>query len=53
MGRAPSLADLDDGNLKMTTDFRKVYATMLRGWMGLADTTGVLEGDYPPLDVFT
>ena len=27
--RHPSLTDLDDGNLKMTTDFRRVYATMI------------------------
>ena len=25
-GRHPSLTDLDDGNMKMTTDFRRVYA---------------------------
>jgi uncharacterized protein (DUF1501 family) len=35
----PSLEDLDaNGDLKMTTDFRSVYATMLREWMGFADT---------------
>jgi uncharacterized protein (DUF1501 family) len=33
-GRPPSLTDLDDGNLKMTTDFRSVYATMIREWLG-------------------
>ncbi|WP_433083048.1 DUF1501 domain-containing protein [Dactylosporangium sp. CA-052675] len=29
-GEQPSLADLDNGDLKFTTDFRKVYATLLR-----------------------
>ena len=30
-GQPPSLTDLDDGNLKMTTDFRRVYATAISG----------------------
>ncbi|MEV6923501.1 DUF1501 domain-containing protein [Dactylosporangium sp. NPDC051485] len=29
-GEQPSLADLDNGDLKFTTDFRSVYATLLR-----------------------
>jgi uncharacterized protein (DUF1501 family) len=29
-GTQPSLADLDNGDLKVTTDFRDVYATLLR-----------------------
>ena len=29
-GEPPSLTDLDDGDLKYTTDFRDVYATLLR-----------------------
>jgi uncharacterized protein (DUF1501 family) len=29
-GKQPSLTDLRDGSLKMTTDFRSVYATMLK-----------------------
>ncbi|MCY2952796.1 MAG: DUF1501 domain-containing protein [Planctomycetota bacterium] len=32
-GRHPSLTDLDDGDLKHTTDFRDCYATVLRGWL--------------------
>ena len=35
-GAYPSLTDLDDGDLKMTVDFRRVYATVLEGWLGLA-----------------
>jgi uncharacterized protein (DUF1501 family) len=30
-GEAPSLTDLDDGDLRHTTDFRDVYATLLDG----------------------
>jgi uncharacterized protein (DUF1501 family) len=51
-GTFPSLTDLDDGNLKMTTDFRSVYATMLNAWMGFDDTKSVLKGDFPTLPVF-
>ena len=34
-GAYPSLTDLVDGDLKMTVDFRRVYATVLEGWLGL------------------
>jgi uncharacterized protein (DUF1501 family) len=34
VGEQPSLTDLDDGDLKPTTDFRDVYATMLAGVLG-------------------
>jgi uncharacterized protein (DUF1501 family) len=29
------LLDLEDGDLKMTTDFRRVYATVLEDWLRL------------------
>jgi hypothetical protein len=35
--RVDQRADLDDGNL-MTTDFRRVYATMIKEWLGYDDT---------------
>ncbi len=46
-GEHPSLTDLDRGNLKMTRDFRSVYATMMKDWMGIEDTNTILKGDYP------
>ena len=49
--RPPSLTDLDDGNLKMTTDFRRVYATMIEEWLGYDDTAAVLKGAFEPLGV--
>ena len=52
-GTHPSLTDLDNGNLKMTTDFRRVYATLLNEWMGFEDSDTILKGEYPPLGVFT
>ena len=51
-GRHPSLTDLDDGNMKMTTDFRRVYATMIKEWLGYDDTAAVLKGSFEPLGVF-
>jgi uncharacterized protein (DUF1501 family) len=48
----PSLTDLDEGDLKLTTDFRSVYATMMKEWMGFDDTKSVLKGDYPTLGAF-
>jgi len=33
-GEPPSLTNLDaDGNLKFTTDFRRVYASLIEGWL--------------------
>ena len=51
-GRHPSLTDLDDGNLKMTTDFRRVYATMIDEWLGYDDTHKILKGSFEPTGVF-
>ncbi|MGQ0732383.1 MAG: DUF1501 domain-containing protein [Acidobacteriota bacterium] len=51
-GTHPSLTDLDDGNLKMTTDFRRVYATMIEEWLGYDRTEAVLKGRFAPLAVF-
>ncbi len=52
-GKFPSLTDLDEGDLKMTTDFRSVYATVIKEWMGFDDTKSVLKGDYPTLGIFS
>jgi uncharacterized protein (DUF1501 family) len=32
-GEPPSLTNLDNGNLRFTTDFRSVYATLLERWL--------------------
>ena len=48
----PSLTDLDQGDLKMMTDFRSVYATMMKEWMGFDDTKSVLKASFPTLGVF-
>ncbi len=51
-GKHPSLTDLDDGNMKMTTDFRSVYSTVIKEWLGYDDTAAVLKGQFAPLGVF-
>jgi uncharacterized protein (DUF1501 family) len=51
-GLHPSLTDLDDGNMKMTTDFRRVYATAIKEWLGYDQTQAVLKGTFAPMGVF-
>jgi uncharacterized protein (DUF1501 family) len=51
-GQAPSLTDLNaDGNVQHTTDFRRVYATLMSSWMG-ADSQALLNGRFEALPVF-
>jgi uncharacterized protein (DUF1501 family) len=47
LGEAPKLLDLQDGDLKMTVDFRRIYASVLRDWLDLPSQT-VLDGDFEP-----
>jgi uncharacterized protein (DUF1501 family) len=52
-GTPPSLTKLDAGdNLIYTTDFRRVYATMISGWLGYPDTHTMLRGDFEGFDMF-
>ena len=48
IGAHPSLTDLDDGDLKHHTDFRRVYATLIEKWLGF-DSRPVLAQTYEPL----
>ena len=34
-GKHPSLTDLTEGDLRYHTDFRRVYATLLEGWLNV------------------
>jgi uncharacterized protein (DUF1501 family) len=45
VGKHPSLSDLDADDLKFHTDFRRVYATMLDGWLG-CDSKAVLGAKW-------
>jgi len=47
-GERPSLVDLERNNLKFTTDFRSVYATVLEDWLG-APSELVLGGRHERL----
>jgi uncharacterized protein (DUF1501 family) len=53
LGVAPSLQDFDaGGNLRMTTDFRRVYASVIEGWLGMEDAAAILGESFEPLDLF-
>jgi uncharacterized protein (DUF1501 family) len=47
-GKTPLLGDLEDGNLKWSTDFRSVYATLLAGWLRLP-AEAILDGKFPEM----
>jgi uncharacterized protein (DUF1501 family) len=52
-GDLPSLTLLDEGdNLIATTDFRRVYATAMDGWLSPGISSRVLGGEFPALPVF-
>lgn len=48
-GAAPSLTQLDDGDPQFTTDFRRVYATLLERWLE-RPSQPVLGEAFTPLD---
>lgn len=52
VGKHPSLADLDAGDLKYHTDFRRVYASLLDGWIG-CDSKAVLGAKWEPVPELT
>jgi uncharacterized protein (DUF1501 family) len=50
IGQHPSLKDLDFGDLKFHTDFRRVYATLLDQWLG-CDSKIVLGDKWDHVDL--
>lgn len=51
-GAPPSLDELQDGDLAHTTDFRRVYASLIEDWLGL-EAAPVLGAGFEPLpDLF-
>lgn len=53
-GTAPSLTELDDGdNLVYTSDFRRVYATAIDGWLRLGASKTVLNGEFETFPIFS
>lgn len=52
-GQRSSLTDLmPDGNLQYTTDFRRVYATMIEGFLQHGDSEAILRGKFDTFPVF-
>ena len=50
-GEHPSLSDLDQGDLKMSIGFRRLYATILKDWLSV-EPAPVLGGTYAPVELF-
>jgi len=50
-GSVPSLTDLVDGDPKISTDFRRVYAAVLEDWLGLPSISS-LGTKFEPLPLF-
>lgn len=52
-GEVASLAGrAADDNLRHTTDFRRVYATLAQGWLGATDDAALLRGRFEPFKMF-
>ncbi|MEM7251584.1 MAG: DUF1501 domain-containing protein [Pseudomonadota bacterium] len=53
-GEVPSLTELDAGdNLIYTTDFRRVYASVIEGWLGFARSEQVLGDRFETFPMFS
>jgi len=46
------LTDLQDGDVKFHTDFRRVYATVLENWLGVP-SQALLGAEHKPLDILS
>jgi uncharacterized protein (DUF1501 family) len=51
IGSTPSLSDLVDGDIRMAIDFRRVYASVLEDWLGVA-SRATLGEVFEPLAMF-
>jgi uncharacterized protein (DUF1501 family) len=51
VGKTPSLLDLEEGDLKMGVDFRRVYAAVLEDWLRLP-ARAALGGAFEKLPLF-
>ena len=51
IGKHPNLTDLQDDDLKHEYDFRQVYASVLKDWLG-SDPTPILGKEYESLPLF-
>jgi len=52
-GTPSNLDALDEGdNLVFTTDFRRVYASVIEGWLGYRDTRKLFSGNFETFPIF-
>jgi uncharacterized protein (DUF1501 family) len=51
VGKTPSLVDLQEGDVKMAIDFRRVYAAILQDWLAFP-AAEPLGGPFDPLPLF-
>ncbi|WP_010587712.1 DUF1501 domain-containing protein [Schlesneria paludicola] len=51
VGLTPSLTDLEDGDLRVQTDFRQVYASILEQWFKIPSHK-ILGGPFEGLELF-
>ena len=49
-GEPPDLGALSEGDLRLTTDFRSVYARILEDWLRVPHE-GILGKTYPKLEL--
>ena len=53
-GEVPSLTKLAEGdNLAYTTDFRRVYQTLISGWLEYGRSHDILRGEFKTFDMFS
>ena len=53
-GEVPSLTKLAEGdNLAYTTDFRRVYQTLISGWLEHGGSHDILRGEFKTFDMFS
>jgi len=50
IGKHPSLANLDQGDLRFTTDFRSVYASVIENWLD-AKSQPILGGHFQTMPI--
>jgi uncharacterized protein (DUF1501 family) len=52
IGAHPSLTDLDEGDLKMSVDFRQIYAAILTNWLRV-DHTSIFTETVEPIAILS
>lgn len=51
-GQLPALAELEENNLKFTTDYRQLYSTVIEKWWNIAPANN-LFAEFPALTLFS